>query len=1571
MKEIRPLSQTSLITDANLQAYWTLDGDARDYKNTYNGSSSGVSFDGQYGLFGQGGYFNGVNSYINYGDVLDIGTGDFSVNCWIKITTVNATMSPISKSSARGQAGRWAIYFQTSDSTIHVLMEGTAGNTYDFSYSYTSIIDGKWHLISAVFIRTSNAILYIDGVQVASTSISAANGQNLNGVDPLYIGAYGNSTGTAPGYFFIGSIDDVSIFNRALSQQDITNIYAKETFINNRPLSQTRFNSDSGLVGYWKLDGNSSDSKNGYNGTDTAITYGNQYGVFGQGASFNGSSSLITISDNASLKPSGAYTISQWVKINGKPTSGNYYLFNSFVTSPSSMGILTLIQQNTGFFALDSYTSGTEYYLLSTTNVCDGIWHHIVATYDGSGATGAKVYVDGILEKTSTSWATQNYNTTNYVRIGAFYNGSTNLGYFNGNIDEVALFNRALGAIEVQELYAKEVLRSTFRPLFQTRFVNDDNLIAYWKQNADGNDSKGGFNLTNTLVSYVEGGFSNVALYNGVTSISTTTGISNQLNRDCTFSCWAKINSLGGNGGVGMLMCSNVASYSNYFMALYAYNNAGVYRFDCYKYDGTSNPGVAGSAFAISLNTWYHVAGVIRGTTIELYVNGNLIGTATDSTTSIPVYSGFTLGGQTSQTRYLNGAIQDAAVFNRALLREEIVEIYQKPQYNEYLPITLTPQRGLIATSLFNDANLVSYWRFDGNYLDSKGTNNGSAISISGYGNAYGKFNQGIYSAGGSVNRSLTIPSSVSLISPTTGLTVSIWVNVTSLVAQTVPLSMRYLPDPTSPYNAYLFDIETTSLTFGVNTANGYGSASINMVFPTNTWQHLIGTYDGSTVKLYLNGILTGSGSITGAINYGSSRELRIADNYYNAGQFYTGYIDDVALFSRALSAAEVFEIYSKGESSSLRPLEAIYQLNSDSGLVGYWKLDGNANDSKGSNNGTATSITYTSGVNGRFGQCGVFNGSSSYVDCGNSASLQLTSGTISAWIKTSGAGSSHRGIVVKQNAFGMFLLDNVFCIFDWSGGGTKTSSVNLADGKWHHVAVTLQSGVSNGTILYIDGTSRTTTTFTVSNQTVQLVIGNGGTSGTAQNFNGLIEDVCVFNRVLTSSEIFKLYNGDSTVGHWKLNGNSTDYSGNGLHGTDSNMTYGDTYGNGSIGGIFNGTSSMITTGLNPSTRLGKNFTISAWIYPTEASNYRGVGGNHNGSYQGIIFFQNDTGSWYCSYGSGSAFAGGVSTKSILINQWNHVLCVYQVGVSLTMYVNGALTKTSTETIGISHLTEFWIGRAFNSTDRYFKGNIDDFIVDNKIWTTADVKKYYERTVGKYIKPTQSGIIKSGLVTLLQPSDLRSYPTTGTAYYDLSGKGNNVTVGEFNFSTNNGGVFNNATARNGAYGLSYPLTNFPKRYGTLEIWAKPTSWNASNGLFVNRNDSTENALDWFWMGVWDNANYFYLRIGDGSTCCNNDLSYGGWSGVHSLNTWGLYTATWYAGLESKIYFNGVLKGTRTSLGVIPATNPSANGRFGIGHNNVTNSMWLGDLGGIAIYDRILNAAEVAHNFDTNKARYGL
>ncbi len=202
-----------------------------------------------------------------------------------------------------------------------------------------------------------------------------------------------------------------------------------------------------------------------------------------------------------------------------------------------------------------------------------------------------------------------------------------------------------------------------------------------------------------------------------------------------------------------------------------------------------------------------------------------------------------------------------------------------------------------------------------------------------------------------------------------------------------------------------------------------------------------------------------------------------------------------------------------------------------------------------------------------------------------------------------------------------------------------------------------------------------------------------------------------------------------------------------------------------------------------------------------------------------------------------------------------------------------------------------------------------------------------------------------------------------TAISDLIGQS---TIIPQNLTYNSDSTFN-FTYSNPSY-ITIPLASaFNKTEGTMNFWVYPTRYNGGNGYFVNREDSTPNATDWFWIGPYSDT--FYFRLGNGSDCCSNDLSFGSVSSVIPLNTWTNMCFSWKANNTSVIYKNGVLLTSR-SIGNVPSTNPASNGRIGLGHSNA-DDYFHGRMPLVQIYNRQLSAVEVFQNFNSMRGLYGI
>lgn len=171
-------------------------------------------------------------------------------------------------------------------------------------------------------------------------------------------------------------------------------------------------------------------------------------GRIGPAFDFDGTNNYVEVAANSSLDI-GNVTAEVWCKSDITDFSGgSRALFNKKNTNSGTYILFTDIATDKYVFSvrLDG-SEGTGRSIVSNS-VIDLIWHHVVGTYDG---TILKMYIDGVLQ-TDTLSISGSINTDNsdILRIGRNPN---NTGPWDGLIDEVRIFNKALSAIEIKNLY--------------------------------------------------------------------------------------------------------------------------------------------------------------------------------------------------------------------------------------------------------------------------------------------------------------------------------------------------------------------------------------------------------------------------------------------------------------------------------------------------------------------------------------------------------------------------------------------------------------------------------------------------------------------------------------------------------------------------------------------------------------------------------------------------------------------------------------------------------------------------------------------------------------------------------------------------------------------------------------------------------------------------------------------------------------------------------------------------------------------------------------------------------------
>lgn len=207
------------------------------------------------------------------------------------------------------------------------------------------------------------------------------------------------------------------------------------------------------ILHYWKLDGNSTDAHGSINGTDTSVSYVSA--LINDGGSFNGTSSRIALS--TAFQITTAHSISFWMKSTASDASfdGDNFLVGDGRSGTPRQNVYVAISRtspNHPRFRMSSTMSGTNFQVQNTAadqgafKPNNGNWHHVVAVFNGTTGT---LYVDNT-NRASASMSVGNGATG---QIGANNNNGSLIQFFNGIVDEVGVWNKALSAAEVSELY--------------------------------------------------------------------------------------------------------------------------------------------------------------------------------------------------------------------------------------------------------------------------------------------------------------------------------------------------------------------------------------------------------------------------------------------------------------------------------------------------------------------------------------------------------------------------------------------------------------------------------------------------------------------------------------------------------------------------------------------------------------------------------------------------------------------------------------------------------------------------------------------------------------------------------------------------------------------------------------------------------------------------------------------------------------------------------------------------------------------------------------------------------------
>ena len=385
--------------------------------------------------------FDGTNDRIVVQDANQIDLSEISISAWIYADTYGTLVGS-------NRFGR--IVRKGSNYDLMTVNSSTAGHFATILFSGSGNLYGTDNAISLNtwyhVIVTDDGVtakLYIDG----SLDNSGSSVIGSTNTDDLIIGNF--EDGTAIPRFFDGILDQVAVFDEAVTTDDIAELYEDKAglYYDNWTASL-----QAKAVTVWELDEISGttvlDQVTEIDGINNGATI-NVAGIVSdllKSYDFNGTSDNITIPDNAVFDTGGELSISLWCNFNDVRNTGRSLFLHDL--SDYKYLIYKLSASNDVRFYVKT-SSGTTFTTPDQT-VGDDKWHHVVCVYDKNNASSQrlKMYVDGVLEASAAGYAEDILSGDEGITMGV-----VGAGYYEGFLDQVRFYDFAITSEDVTNLY--------------------------------------------------------------------------------------------------------------------------------------------------------------------------------------------------------------------------------------------------------------------------------------------------------------------------------------------------------------------------------------------------------------------------------------------------------------------------------------------------------------------------------------------------------------------------------------------------------------------------------------------------------------------------------------------------------------------------------------------------------------------------------------------------------------------------------------------------------------------------------------------------------------------------------------------------------------------------------------------------------------------------------------------------------------------------------------------------------------------------------------------------------------
>lgn len=700
-----------------LVAHWTFDGPDTDISSTtaevqdtsgnandgdmFNFTSEAAAFVS--GPLGQALDFDGADDIVIAKDIVGVDAPPFSISAWINMDALPSTLGSqkdiVTKYIGTGGSREWRFSILNTDKLFFDAYDCTSQiyNNDNDSSSFSSSDVGKWEHVGFVIDSSGNYTFYVNGQPEESGSMGTSF---CAGTVAVRVGAEGTSA--SPNLEFDGSIDDVRLYNRALSAAEMNRIYGLGATTHIGKTITTNLDLENDLAVHYTFDGPDMDissttaevldsSGNGNNGnmqsfssTAAALVSGR----IGQGVVFDGSNDVVHSGYGTGLDPSSQpITMAAWVL----PQASASRYEGVFGDRGAGGDTRAYVAKYNGGWDINvqADSGGSGGYPVVANE-----WTYLVMVMDGATAT---LYINGVYnsgynhqQKSYTS-----FSLNSDIKFGYVEDYSFSANNFQGVIDDARVYTKALSPEEINRLY--QLGKTTH--VAKTITTNPDlenGLVGHWT--FDGSDvftqvtDQSGNGNTGYLVSgaatttasgvlgqalYLDGNDENVDL-GDVLDMGTN---------DMAISLWVKMENPQPNAITGLVTKGAGQDTDEGFALIYQGSGD---RLRFYVSDGTTRLSFKSlDNIGIVDGKWHHIlANASRGGNSEMYIDGvNAIepGYETDITPhdgkDIDTDAEPLVFGSWPITYWeLKGDLDDVRMYNRTLSYDEVQRLYQLGQ---------------------------------------------------------------------------------------------------------------------------------------------------------------------------------------------------------------------------------------------------------------------------------------------------------------------------------------------------------------------------------------------------------------------------------------------------------------------------------------------------------------------------------------------------------------------------------------------------------------------------------------------------------------------------------------------------------------------------------------------------------------------------------------------------------------------------------------------------------------------------------------------------------------------------